>query len=106
MGTFIAENLVRDPASKVFGRSVIGLLAHDLHDFVSAAGPAILHRFHGTEPEAESAHREMLEKLTKVLGEDNLVGSAGEFGLFLPSGQHREPRTSTVSRRWRFTICG
>jgi hypothetical protein len=81
VGAFIAENLVRDPASKVFGRSVIGLLAHDLHDFVSAAGPALLHRFHGTEPEAESAHREMLEKLTKVLGEDNLVGSAGEFGL-------------------------
>ena len=81
VGAFIAENLVRDPAAKVFGTSVVGLLAHDLHDFVSAVGPALLNRLHGTEPEAASAHREMLEKLTKVLGEDNLVGSAGEFGL-------------------------
>src|SRR4030095_16711625 len=60
VSAFIAENLVKDPASKVVGTSVIGLLAHDLHDFVSAVGPALLKRFHGTESEAASAHREML----------------------------------------------
>ena len=89
VGTFIAENLVRDPNSKVFGRSVIGLLAHDLHDFVSTAGPALLHRLGGPGPQAAAAHREALEKLTKVLGEDNLVGSAGEFGLLFAFLAHK-----------------
>jgi hypothetical protein len=93
VGAFIAENLMRDPAAKVFGASVVGLLAHDLHDFVSAAGPALLQRIHGTEPEAESARREMLEKLTKVLGEDNLVGSAGEFGLLFAFLAHKPGAT-------------
>jgi hypothetical protein len=31
--------------------------------------------------DASTAHRELEEKLTKLLGEDNLVGSSGEFGL-------------------------
>lgn len=81
VGGFIAENLVRDPDSKVFGTSVVGLLASDLNDFVLAIGPGLLNRLRGTEGEAASANRELLEKLTKVLGDDNLVGSAGEFGL-------------------------
>jgi len=31
---------------------------------------------------AAAARRTAEEKLTKLLGEDNLVGSSGEFGLF------------------------
>jgi hypothetical protein len=81
VGSFIAENLLRDPDSKVFGMSVVGLLASDLNDFVLAVGPGLLNRLRGAEGEAASANRELLEKLTKVLGDDNLVGSAGEFGL-------------------------
>jgi hypothetical protein len=81
VASFIAENLVRDPGSKVFGRNVIGLLARDLLDFVSTVGPAFLRRLRGTPEQSAAAHRELLEKFTKVLGEDNLVGSAGEWGL-------------------------
>jgi hypothetical protein len=42
VGKFIAENLHRDAKSKVFGASVLGLLAHDLGQFVASAGPDLL----------------------------------------------------------------
>jgi hypothetical protein len=35
------------------------------------------------------------EKLTKLLGEDNLVGSAGEFGLLFAFLRH-SPRTKEI----------
>lgn len=81
VGRFIAENLHRDPKSKVFGTRVAGLLARDLGHFVGSAGPALLSKVIGSDEDARKTHRELEEKLTKVLGEDNLVGSSGEFGL-------------------------
>jgi len=81
VGGFIAGNLLRDPGSKVFGLSVTGLLARDLGEFVAVTGPALMEKLTGSEESAETAHRELFEKLTKLTGEDNLVGSAGEFGL-------------------------
>ena len=81
VGRFIAENLVRDPNSKVFGNGVVGLLAKDLGEFVSTTGPLLLARLHGSPSERAAAHDHTTEALTKLLGEDNLVGSAGEFGL-------------------------
>lgn len=79
VGKFIAENLHRDPKSKVFGASVAGLLARDLGEFVASAGPALLERLRGAQDEA--LHRELDERLTRLTGEDNLVGSSGEYGL-------------------------
>lgn len=79
VGKFIASNLHRDPNSKVFGTSVAGLLAHDLGQFVASVGPDLLERLR--EPRDESLHRELDEKLTKLTGEDNLVGASGEYGL-------------------------
>ena len=81
VGGFIAENLLRDPASKVFGLSVTGLLARDLGQFVAQTGPALMEKLTGSRESAAEAHRELFEKLTKLTGEDNIVGSAGEFGL-------------------------
>jgi hypothetical protein len=81
VGHYIAENLHRDPKSKVFGHNVAALLATDLADFVETTGPALLHRLFGTDGEADVAHRDLEEKLTKLLGEDSLVASAGEWGL-------------------------
>lgn len=81
VGWFIAENLRRDPNSKVFGSNTAGLLAGDLLAFVQSTGPAWISRLLGSGEDASAAHRELEEKLTKLLGEDNLVGSAGEFGL-------------------------
>jgi hypothetical protein len=79
VGRFIAGNLHRDPRSKVFGASVAGLLAHDLAQFVASLGPSLLERLRG--PHDQSLHKELDEKLTRLAGEDNLVGSSGEYGL-------------------------
>ena len=79
VGEFIAENLRKDRKSKVFGTSVAGLLAHDLEELVGIVGPNLLERIRGSED--ESFHRGLAEMLTKLTGEDNLVGSSGEFGL-------------------------
>jgi len=78
VGRFIAENLIRDPKSKVADLNTAELLGHDLKELVETAGSALTKLF-GFEKGA--THRDLEEKLTKLTGEDNLVGSAGEFGL-------------------------
>lgn len=95
VGKFIAENLVRDPASKVAGLDVAHLLAKDLGAVLGQTGPTLLEKVsnwtHGTNTSAE--HTKLLEKLTKLLGEDNLVGSAGEFGLLFAFLAHAPSTT-------------
>jgi len=81
VGRFIAHNLQRDPSSQVFGPSTTLLLLADLHSFVTAIGPAVLARLDATNEHHVEAHRDLEQKLTKLLGDDNLVASAGEFGL-------------------------
>ncbi len=81
VGGFIAENLLKDPNSKVFGKNTAVLLAGDLVDFVETTGSALMSKLFGSHEGASNSHRDIEEKLTKLLGEDNLVGSAGEFGL-------------------------
>jgi hypothetical protein len=81
LGNFIAANLRRDPRAKVTGAAVAELLVHDLGAFVEAIGPTLIPRMGRSDEDADKAHRILEEKLTKLLGEDNLVGSAGEFGL-------------------------
>jgi len=81
IGRFIAENLRRDPKSKVVGAHVAGLLARDLGAAVKAAVPAALARLFGSEEDPSASPRELAKSLTRLTGEDNLVGSAGEFGL-------------------------
>ncbi len=81
VGGFIAENLLRDPNSKVFGTKIAALLAGDLVALVETNGSALMGKLFGSHEGAGNAQRQVEEKLTKLLGEDNLVGSAGEFGL-------------------------
>ncbi len=78
---FIGENLHRDPNAKVFGAVTAALLLSDLDSFVGSIGPALVKRLGASEARAADAHRDLEAKLTKLLGEDNLVGAAGEFGL-------------------------
>lgn len=78
---FIAENLLGDPKSKVFGKHTIALLAGDFIEFAETSGSALMNKLFGSDDDAGTSHRDVEEKLTKLLGEDNLVGSAGEFGL-------------------------
>ena len=81
VGRFIAENLRNDPQAKVAGTSTVGLLAGDLFKFVETSGSVLLNKIFGFADDANTTHRDIEAKLTKLLGEDNLVGSAGEFGL-------------------------
>jgi hypothetical protein len=80
-GRFIAENLLRDPHSKVDDKNTAVQLGFDLGELVKAAVSALMTKLFGSDEGKSTAHRNLEEKLTKLAGEDNLVGSAGEFGL-------------------------
>src|SRR5262249_45044990 len=47
--------------------------------FVASVGPDLLETLRGSDD--KSLHRELAERLTKLTGEDNLIGSSGEFAL-------------------------
>ena len=77
---FIAENLHLDPNAKVFGAAVLRGLGRDLVHFVESAGLDLLAQVRRSD-DASAAHQDLEEKFTTLTGEDNLVGSCGEFGL-------------------------
>lgn len=81
VGRFIAENLLRDPKSKVADLNTAELLAGDVLRLFGTASSALASKFFGSDKGGATTHREVEEKLTKIGGENNLVGSAGEFGL-------------------------
>jgi hypothetical protein len=81
VGRFIGDNLHRDVNAQVLGSSTAKLLFGDVASFVGSIGPAMWARLTGSASVAVEAQRDLEQKLTKLLGEDNLVGSAGEFGL-------------------------
>jgi hypothetical protein len=81
VGQFIAENLVTDPRSKVADVNTTELLGSDIVNLVGTAGSALVSKLFGSDKGETTTHREVEEKLTKLTGENNLVGSAGEFGL-------------------------
>jgi hypothetical protein len=81
VGRFIAQNLSQDPNVKAFGLNAVAALGGDLFAFATTLGPTFLSKLRGVDEEADQAHRDLEEKLTKLMGEDNLIGSAGEFGL-------------------------
>ena len=70
--------MIKDPNSKVFGANVAKLLGGDIKNFSEAVGDALLSKIKGGDAGQE---RKAYEALTETLGEDNLVGSSGEFGL-------------------------
>jgi hypothetical protein len=81
VGRFIAENLIKDsPRSKVLSKNTVLLLASDFGVAVKTGLRALLNRLFGRKDDGPT-HRDVQQKLTKFTGEDNLVGSAGEFGL-------------------------
>lgn len=97
VGKFIAENLIRDPRAKVYGGRFAGMLSSDVHQFIGNIGPHLLEKLrNGVRGTSDSAEERMLfEALTRTAGEDNLVGSAGEFGLLFAFLAH-EPGTRTI----------
>jgi hypothetical protein len=96
VGRFIAENLAGDPQSKVFGLSVLRMMALDLGSVAVGVGPALLQRLTGSHDDAAAAHRSLEQRFTKLLGDDNRVGSVGEFGLLFAFFAHK-PDAKTIA---------
>ena len=76
VGRFIFENIARDPEASVLP---VRRLAVDLLGVADEVLDSLLARLARRRTEQDEA--ELLEKLTKLAGADNLIGSAGEFGL-------------------------
>jgi len=76
VGHFIADNVFRDPKSTVLGKDTAPEFARDFFELMKAITLAAVGLF-----DREANHRDIQQKFTKLTGEDNLVGSAGEFGL-------------------------
>lgn len=79
VGHFIAENVERDGDSTVSVQATAEMLAGDLKELAESVVSAILGRLR--RDDADAAHRKFQVKFTELAGENNLVGSAGEFGL-------------------------
>lgn len=79
IGKFIAHNVMNDPRANAPGLKTAGLLAKDFAKLAGELAEQGARKATGTSNPVET--RKIYEKLTKLLGEDNLIGSAGEFGL-------------------------
>ena len=78
---FIAENSRKDPNAKVFDANSTRLLGADFIGLGAAVVPAVIEKLVGAVEGDRAAVKDFENKFTKLTGEDNLLGSAGEFGL-------------------------
>ena len=76
VGRFIAENVFRDPNSKVLEGANADEFARDFFHLLKSITLAAVGIF-----DDDANHRDVQQKFTKLTGADNLIGSAGEFGL-------------------------
>jgi hypothetical protein len=90
VASFIAENLARDPASTVLGFRALHRLAIRLAAVVGEAAWLGLRSVTGGA--GRRGLRGLDAALGRLLGADNLLGSAGEFGLLFAL-LRRSPRT-------------
>lgn len=85
VGKFIAENTVMDSKSKLADLDLLPLILQEVTEIISQGGQIFLEKvdFFGARTDVLSPEEnELREKLCKVTGgKNNLVGSAGEFGL-------------------------
>lgn len=101
LGRFIAQNVAADPNAKAPGLKTGVALAKDAAKLLAEAGEALAKKAHGTsDPQQE---RRVFERLTKLLGEDNLIGSAGEFGL-LTTFLANSPKTTKVGGEPAYSV--
>ena len=76
VGRFIAENVFGDPNSKVLEGKTARKFAGDFFQLLKSITLAAVGIF-----DDDANHRDVQQKFTKLTGADNLIGSAGEFGL-------------------------
>jgi len=79
IGKFIGGNIAADPKAKAPGFKTGVALAKDFGKLLGELGEGLADKARGKADPVQQ--RQVYQKLTKLLGEDNLVGSAGEFGL-------------------------
>ncbi|SEM92277.1 hypothetical protein [Nitrosomonas marina] len=108
VAAFIAENLARDPDSKVNSKEAAKLVLQDISDVHSQGWDLVkekLKSFFTNEPSTEQSDqkREFAETLTKVAGENNLVGAAGEFGLLFAFFANK-PDAKTIDSEPTLTV--
>jgi hypothetical protein len=94
VGKFIAQNLKRDPNSKVASANVAELMGRDLAGVVEAISTTLASKIFSSNANADD-HSLLEQRLTKLMGENNLVGSAGEFGLLF-AFLARDPDTKEI----------
>ncbi len=88
IAAFIAENLTLDKKANVLPLDALGAdLAGLFGEIGERIGGLVARVFGGRQTEQEEV--ELREKLTKLAGESNLVGSSGEFGLLFAFLAHR-----------------
>lgn len=91
IGHFIAENIKRDPNAKsISGGSLLRTLFADSLTLFGDVGTAALKLFRNPNAltASEGEWRTVIAGITKLAGDDNLIGSAGEFGLLLAFLEH------------------
>jgi len=76
VGRFIGENVLKDPESTVIDMDTAPEFVRDFFELMQTITLAAVDIF-----DRESHYRDIQQKFTKLAGMDNLVGSAGEFGL-------------------------
>lgn len=97
IGEFIGENCHNDPNSKTASDlSLIGLLASDVGKLLGQVGILAKTVFTAPEKATPDQWRAVTSGITKLAGDDNLIGSAGEFGLLLAFLEH-SPNTKNGS---------
>ena len=93
LGRFIAGNVAADPNAKAPSLKTALSLAKDVGSLAGQVASSLKDKATGkSNPEAD---RKVYEKLTKTLGEDNLIGSAGEYGL-MAAFLANSPKTTQV----------
>jgi hypothetical protein len=112
IGKFIAGNVAADPNSHAPGLKTGVLLAKDFGALTGQVATVLADKAAGKSNPAEE--RQVYEKLTKVLGQDNLIGSSGEYGLMaaflanspntkqVGSGLNKEPAYSAAEIKLMF----
>lgn len=82
LGKFIARNVACDPEAVTASRrpfTLLGLLGSDIADFSAHAFEVVARKLAGNSTSAETT--KLLEDMVQIAVANNLVGSAGEFGL-------------------------
>lgn len=107
IGNFIAANLIADPQSKVVITNTNNIISELFSDSFSAFKNVgvLLGNYLAKGPTVATAddERAVVQALAKVAGDDNLIGSAGEFGL-LCAFLKNSPRTQVINGRTAFSV--